>query len=181
MLPGTILRACGSHDLPPSPPTPRYSLKGPRLASPETHLTKSYFAACKRSVLGPSKPLKLLCWSPCMISGSPDLPSVITTCFPSSSFSLPPVDTVSVSPCCTNPGDGILFIREPSYASTLSLINNNSNNSTVSPPPPVRGVEDSVGLSGEVFQSPGWVLDAGGNFPRVLVHGTEPQSLETVS
>ena len=91
------------------------------------------------------------------------------------------MDTVSVSPCCTNPGDTVHFIWELSYASTLSLINNSNNNSTVSPPPPVRGVEDSVGLSGEVLQSPGCVLDDGGNFPRVLVHGTEPQSLETVS
>lgn len=55
----------------------------------------------------------------------------------------------------------------------LLLLTNQYSN----PQPPARRAEDIVALLGEVFPSLGWVRGDGENFPRVLVPGTEAQSL----
>lgn len=53
--------------------------------------------------------------------------------------------------------------------------------STAPPHSPARGAEGIVVLFEEVVQSPERVIGDGGKFLRILVQGTEAQSLETLS
>lgn len=82
----------------------------------------------------------------------------------------PPMGTVSGHRVAEIQGTPFVSFRA-FYARTHALMNESVQQ------PPARGAEGIVALLGEVFPSPGWVTGDGENFPRVLVPGTEAQSL----